>query len=192
MTEGAAPATRPAIPQSSSARPAHRSSPRSTAAHTQGRGAEVSPPRPARRRHARSWALPARYVGGFFLWTSGVHVGIVAAGPEFYRHFADGTLLPGLSVVWDSVFMTHAVASGLVVAAGEAFLAALLLGPRRWHRLGWAGTIAFHLTLMWFGWGFWLWCVPALALLVHGARGDRVSAEGPGSSQAVTLVDHFP
>ena len=143
------------------------------------------------RRRGASRALSARFVGMFFLWTSGIHVGIVAADPAFYRHFADGSLLPGLTAVWDSVFMAHAAASGLVVATGEALLAALLLGPRRWHRLGWAGTIAFHLALLCFGWGFWLWSVPALAVLVRGAVADRASTEGPGSSQPMTQVGHI-
>jgi hypothetical protein len=128
-------------------------------------------------------------VGAFFLWTSGIHVGIVAADPVVYRHFADGSLLPGLATLWASAFMAHPAASGLVLAAGEALLAGLLLGGHRWRRVGWAGTIVFHVALMCFGWGFWLWCVPALALLVRGARSDRESPEGPGSSRAMTLVD---
>jgi hypothetical protein len=132
------------------------------------------------RRDGVARTLSPRFVGWFFLWTSGIHVGIVAADPGFYRHFADGSLLPGLTGVWDSLFMTHAAASGLVVAAGQAVLATLLLGPRRWHRVGWAGTIAFHVALMCFGWGFWLWCVPALTLLVRGARADRASTEDLG------------
>ena len=143
------------------------------------------------RRRGASRALSARFVGLFFLWASGIHVGIVAADPAFYRHFADGSLLPGLTAVWDSVFMAHAAASGLVVAAGEALLAALLLGPPQWHRVGWAGTIAFHLALMCFGWGFWLWSVPALAVLVRGAVADRASTDGPGSSQPMTQVGHI-
>lgn len=117
--------------------------------------------------------LPARWVGTFFLWTSGVHVGIVAAGPGFYRGFADGALVPGLSTAWRSWFMPHAAAYGLLIAAGEATLGLLLLGGPRQRRLGWAGVIAFHLALMAFGWGFWLWCIPALAALTVSATADR-------------------
>ena len=81
------------------------------------------------------WLLPPRYVGWFFLWTSGIHVGIVAADPGLYRHFADGALIPGLAEVWRSVFMTHAWAGGLVVAAGEVALALRLLGRRQFRRV---------------------------------------------------------
>jgi hypothetical protein len=27
-------------------------------------------------------------------------------------------------------------------------------------------VVGFHLALMLFGWGFWLWCIPALAFAV--------------------------
>jgi len=144
---------------------------------------------PDHRRERRPKALRPRYVGWFLLWTSGVHVGIVAAGPDLYRNFADGALVPGLASAWRSVFMAHPSVAGLVVATGEALLGLLLLSPDRGQRrVGWAGTIAFHVALMCFGWGFWLWCVPALALLVHGTWQDRLRMEGPASSRPMTLV----
>jgi len=117
--------------------------------------------------------LRSAWVGEFFLWTSGIHVGIVAAGPTFYRHFADGAIVPGLSEVWRTAFMGHAAIAGLLVAAGEAALAVLILGPRSRRRLGWCAAIVFHLALMCFGWGFWLWSVPAIAVLARGAAADR-------------------
>ena len=117
--------------------------------------------------------LRAGWVGGFFVWTAGIHVGIVAADTGFYRHFADGALVPGLSDAWRVVFMTHPVTWGLALAAGEAVLGLLLLTrSRRAHAVGWSGVIAFHLALMAFGWGFWFWSIPAIALLVPAAMSD--------------------
>ena len=156
------------------------------------RTAEAGPPRSASATPLRlPPRVPARYVGWFFLWTSGIHVGIVAADPGLYRHFADGALVPGLTAAWSSTYMAHATVSGLVVALGEATLALLLLlGSRTWRRLGWTGVVAFHLALMCFGWGFWLWCVPAMSLVVPAARRDLAAPDGPGSSQQMTVVDH--
>lgn len=111
-------------------------------------------------------------VGCFYLFTGGVHVAIVAADPEFYRHFADGALFQFISARWQDVFMAHPAAWGLALAAGESALGLLLLRGGGWARLGWAGVIAFHLALMAFGWGFWLWSVPALAVLIPAARAD--------------------
>lgn len=145
-------------------------------------GAARAPGRVPPLRRARHRALPARFVGWFFLWTSGIHVGIVAADTGFYRHFADGALMPGLAEAWRSAFMPNAVLGGLAVAAGEAALGLLLLGSRARRRIGWAGTIVFHVALMAFGWGFWVWSLPALGLLLWGARADlRDPAEGPAA-----------
>jgi hypothetical protein len=125
---------------------------------------------PVRRRPP--FHLSRGIVGCFYLFTGGVHVGIVAADPEFYRHFADGALFGFVSARWQDVFMAHAGAWGLALAAGESALGLLLLRGGGWARLGWAGVIAFHLALMVFGWGFWLWSVPALIVLIPAARAD--------------------
>jgi hypothetical protein len=53
------------------------------------------------------------------------------------------------------------VAVGLLILAG---------GPRA--RLGLLAAVAFHLGLMLFGWGFWCWSVPMLAMLVALLRFD--------------------
>src|SRR6478609_3221989 len=42
-------------------------------------------------------------VGGLFLTTGGVHLGLVAADPEVYRHFADAGIFPFVRDGWRSV-----------------------------------------------------------------------------------------
>lgn len=113
----------------------------------------------------RRTGLPGRIVGGFFLFTGGVHLGIVAAGTELYRHFADGALFPFISAVWRDVFMANPALWGMSLSLGEVVFGLLLFRGGAWASAGWAGIIAFHLGLMLFGWGFWLWSVPALAFL---------------------------
>ena len=125
--------------------------------------------------HARVSAAPdgarpdrlARSVGRLFLWTSGVHVGIVVADTEFYRPFADGAL-PVVKGAWSSVFMTSPAWWGLAVALGELLIGLTTLRGGRWTLLGLSGAIGFHLCLMLFGWAFWLWSVPMLTVLVLG------------------------
>jgi hypothetical protein len=121
--------------------------------------------------------LARKAVGGFYLFTGGVHLGIVAAGPEFYRHFADGALFDFVASGWQEIFMTHPVAWGLVMAAGETSLGLLLLSGGRRAKWGLAGVIAFHLALMLFGWGFWVWSAPALAFLILVAGKDWQEGE---------------
>ena len=117
-------------------------------------------------------ALGRRVVGGFFLFTGGVHLGIVAADTGYYRSFADGGLFGFVRAGWADVFMAHPVFWGLMMVLGETTLGVLLLAGGRAARVGWLGVIAFHLLLMLFGFGFWLWCLPALAVLVMLARRD--------------------
>lgn len=113
-----------------------------------------------------------RLVGSFFLLTAGVHVGIVAADPQLYRDFALGSPLPFVRTAWAEVFMAHPGAWGLALALGEAALAVMLLLGGRWALPGWAGVVGFHVGLMLFGWGLWLWSLPALAVLVPAALAD--------------------
>lgn len=105
-------------------------------------------------------------VGGFFLSTGGVHLGIVAASTVFYTHFADHAVFGFVRDGWSDVFMAEPVFWGLCLFLGETLLGVLLLSGGPWARLGWTGVIVFHLLLMLFGIGFWLWSLPALAVLV--------------------------
>ena len=122
-------------------------------------------------RDARS-AILRRAVGCFFLFTGGVHLGMVAADVEVYRHFADGSMLPFVREGWTDVFMAHAVLWALLVMAGELAMGLLLLRGGAAAKVGWVGVIAFHVGLMLFGWGFWFWSIPVLAFLVWAARRD--------------------
>ena len=122
----------------------------------------------------RHWGGPV--VGGFYLSMGGVHLGIVAADPATYRNFADAGLFAFVRDGWQDVFMAAPEAFGLLLAAGETVLGIMLLLGGRFATLGWVGVIVFHLLLMLFGFGIWLWCVPALALLVYLARRDNSTA----------------
>ena len=104
-------------------------------------------------------------VGGFFLVTGGVHLGIVAADPDFYRPFADAALFSFVREGWADIVMARPELYGLLLMAGEIALGVCLLVGGRAARVGWAGVIAFHLLLVLFGWGFLFWVLPALAIL---------------------------
>ena len=124
-----------------------------------------------------------RFVGCFYLTMAGINAGIVFADAGSYRHFADDSYLPFVTRMWQDIVMAHPAAWGLLLAGGEIVLGALLLHGGRAAQAGWLGVIAFHLLLMTFGFGIWLWSVPVLALLIPAARADwpalsRVAREG--------------
>ena len=120
-------------------------------------------------------------VGGFYLVTGGTHLGIVVAGTSFYRHFADQALFAFVRHGWSQVFMAAPVLWGLCLFLGEVAFGTMLLRGGRWARVGWACVIAFHALLMLFGFGIWLWAIPALLVLGSLARADWPSLAGPAS-----------
>lgn len=125
---------------------------------------------PASRHRAHS--LIRKITGGLFLFTGGIHLGIVMSNPQQYAPFADEALFPFVTEAWDQVFMAQPVIWGSALSVGEATLGVLLLRGGVPAKAGWLGVVAFHLGLMVFGWGFWLWSVPFLALVLPTAVRD--------------------
>ncbi|WP_200948233.1 hypothetical protein [Nocardioides sp. Soil774] len=117
-------------------------------------------------------AAVRRFVGGFYLVMGGINAGIVLGDPETYRTFADGSWSSFVTDAWREVVTAHPLAWILLLGAGEVTLGVLLLRGAHAARVGWVGVIVFHVLLMSFGVGFWLWSVPALAVLVPSARAD--------------------
>ncbi|WP_067429756.1 hypothetical protein [Nocardioides jensenii] len=118
-------------------------------------------------------------VGGFFLVMGGVHLGLVSADPEAYSGFADRGLFPFVRDGWDQIVMAEPVVYGLLLMAAEIAMGAALLVGGHAARYGWLGVIAFHLLLLLFGWGAWVWSIPALAVLVPLAMRDLRTSKEP-------------
>ena len=119
-------------------------------------------------------ALGRQLVGGLFLVTGGVHLGLVAADPTVYERFADQGLFGFVREGWHEIVMANPATWGLMLMAGEILLGTLLLVGGRAAIWGWCGVITFHVLLLPFGFGFWLWSIPALILLVLLARQELV------------------
>jgi hypothetical protein len=59
--------------------------------------------------------------------------------------------------------------------------------PAGLGRLGLLAAVAFHLGLMLFGWGFWCWSVPMLAMLVALLRFDFGNGVRPRRDQRTEM-----
>jgi hypothetical protein len=86
------------------------------------------------------------------------------------------------------IVMAHPAIWGLLLAAGEAALGALLLVGGRAAKFGWIGVASFHLLLMLFGFGFWLWSVPALTIVIPLLARDWPGLGKPTSRRAAVAT----
>ena len=117
-------------------------------------------------------------VGGFFLFTGAIHLGLVAVDPQLYGGFADEGLFPFVRDGWQEIVMAAPAVYGLLLMLGEIAMGTALLVGGRAATFGWVGVIVFHVLLLPFGWGIWFWAIPALAVLVPLAVRDiRASKE---------------
>ena len=125
-----------------------------------------------------------RFTGGFYLTMGGINAGIVFADAQTYRDFAEGASLDFVARQWNDVVMANPAVWGLLLAAGEIVLGTLLLlgGPAA--RVGWLGVVGFHVLLMSFGPGIWLWCIPVLVVLIPAARADWPQLAGERARRA--------
>lgn len=117
-------------------------------------------------------------VGALYLVAAGSHVGLVSADPSVYENFAERGLFGFVRSGWTDIVMAAPRPWIYLLAAGEATLGALLLTGGRAARVGWVGVLAFHVLLLLFGWGFWLYAVPACALLAWLAHRDWPELSG--------------
>ena len=103
-------------------------------------------------------ALAALFLGAGAL----VNAVFVLRGDD-YADFASGSYLPFVRDTWASLVVpNHHVFIGLLLVGFEAAVGVLaLLGGRR-AVLALIGAIGFHVALLSFGWGFFLWAVPML------------------------------
>ncbi|HEY9343969.1 MAG TPA: hypothetical protein VIQ53_01600 [Inquilinus sp.] len=108
------------------------------------------------------WGFVALFASG-----ACVHVYLALTTPDSYRPFADGALFGWVYDGWQNIFMADPTLWALLLAAAELTIAVLLVKS---PRAGYVAVIAFHLALMCFGWGFWLWSVPALCFAIPAAR----------------------
>jgi hypothetical protein len=100
-----------------------------------------------------------------FLGSAVTHLILVSTAPSSYDSFADGSWLPFVRHAWRSVLVPNVGYLIPVLIAFEAAVGVLILS-RRYRRTGIAAAIAFNAALIMFGWGFCIWSVPAVALLL--------------------------
>ena len=129
----------------------------------------------------------ARTFGWIFLGSAATHLILVSAVPKSYDSFADGSWWSFVTHAWRSVLVPNVSYLIPVLIAFEAAVGVLIL-TRRYRRTGIAAAIVFNAALILFGWGFCIWSVPVIALLLWFWHLESAAGSGVGEP-AVTTTD---
>lgn len=155
---------------------------------TQQSGERSSPPR--RGGPNRWWA---RAFGGMFLAGAATHLILVTTRPSSYGSFADRSWWPLIAHAWRSVLLPNVHLLIPLLVLFEAAVGLLILG-RAYRRIGIAAAIAFNVALSLFGWGFCLWSVPVIVLLLRfwyleAEARSTSAARNPGETDMAMCPD---
>ena len=105
-----------------------------------------------------------------------------------YATFADGSYLSFVTDTWrDVVVPNHDIWITLLILF-EASVGLLVLRGGRSAQVALTAAIVFHVLLLPFGWGFYLWSLPMIAALVALLRAELRSTARHGADDDERLV----
>jgi hypothetical protein len=146
-----------------------------------------------RSRRDPHWLRVGRYAVAFLYLVAGAAVNaLFLARGDDYASFADGASLTFVSDTWRSLVVPHheVFISLLVVFELAVGVLVLLAGKRT--QLGYAAAIAFHVALLFFGWGFLLWVAPMTVALATLLRGELRGARQADAAVAACVAADSP
>jgi hypothetical protein len=94
-----------------------------------------------------------------------VNTAFLARGDD-YADFANGSYIPFVRDTWRSLVVPNVNVFIPLLIAFELAVGIAVLRGGRWTKLGLTAAIGFHVALLTFGWGFYIWSVPMIAALV--------------------------
>ena len=139
------------------------------------------------RRHPSALRTGRLGVGFLFLVAGAAVNGFFVLRGDDYVAFADGSPVAFVRDTWASVVVPHHDAWITLLVVFEVAVGVLALSGGRRTQLAYLAAIAFHVALLSFGWGFFLWSLPMISALVAllvferrvGAEADVVDVSAP-------------
>jgi hypothetical protein len=136
-----------------------------------------------RSRHSARATTVGRYAFVTLFLGAGAAVNaIFLATGEDYADFADSSYIPFVRHTWRTLVVPNHWLFILVLIAFEAAVGLLALRGGRLAQWGLAAAIAFHIGLLFFGWGFYLWSIPMISAFVLLLRAARRQPDVPVAS----------
>jgi hypothetical protein len=127
-----------------------------------------------RAEHSKRAARTGREAVAVLYLAAGALVNLVfLATGEDYADFADSAYIPSVRNTWRSLVVPNHYLFISLLIGFEAAVGLLVLGGGKRAQVGLAAAIAFHVALLSFGWGFFVWSIPmigALSLLFRAQR----------------------
>ena len=139
------------------------------------------------RRHHEALRTGRRAFAFLFLVGGATMNAVFLATGESYATFADGAYIPFVRHTWSSLVVPHHEAWIGLLIVFEAVVGLLALAGGRRLQLAYGLAIAFHVGLLAFGWGFYLWALPMIAAYATLLRGER--RHGSEGAIVVDTVD---
>ena len=125
-------------------------------------------------------------VAVLFLGAGALVNAIFLATGDDYAKFADRAYIRLVGDTWrDFVVPNHHLFISLLIAF-ETVVGVLMIAGGRRAQLGLVAAIAFHVALLSFGWGFYLWSIPMIAAFSLLLRAERQQL----STMPVTALIH--
>ena len=117
-------------------------------------------------------------VGALFFGAGALVNAVFLLQGEDYSGFADGSALAFVRDTWASLVVPDHHAFIWTLVLFEATVGLMAVRGGRTTQSAYALAIAFHVGLLFFGWGFWLWAVPMIAAFVTLLRAERSGRHG--------------
>lgn len=141
----------------------------------------------------------ARYIGRgavgvlFVIGGALLHVINLATGGD-YTGFADPAHFAWVTDTWRSVVGPNQLLFIGLLAVFEGTVGVLAILGRRWTQIGYAGVIAFYLTLWLFGWFETVWVIvmiPPMVLLLRAELRAAAASTAPAAMVEQKQRPHF-
>jgi hypothetical protein len=125
------------------------------------------------RRDPEALRTGQRALAFLFLVAGAAMNALFLATGKSYAEFADGASVPFVRDTWNSLVVPHhELWIGLLIVF-EVIVGVLALAGGRRLQVAYGLAIAFHIGLLAFGWGFYVWALPMMAAYATLLRGER-------------------
>lgn len=125
------------------------------------------------------WTVGVLFIG----FGAAVNAVYLAAGSDYYQHFAEPSPFPFVRNTWESLVLPNQGFFISLLIMAEATAGILVLCGGRWTQIGLLAFIGFHVGQLAFGGVLWIWAPLMLVTLTLLLRAERQSYTTPASGQ---------